>query len=218
MKWMARWIFNFLALGGARVRRSGTLPTASPVVIVANHQALLDILQVALLAEPFVPAFVTRKRYARFVPLVSESMRMLGCPLVDPTGDPWGALEAVREGARTLPHGILIFPEGHRSRDGEVLPFRRAGLEAILAEKRVPVYLAVGDGFWKAGKLADLLFGVHKIDACTEALGPFEPPDDPAAIPAFITSLRARVIERLQAIRARRAESGARAAEPATAR
>lgn len=213
MKWMARWILNFLALGGARVRRSGRIPTESPVLIVANHQSLLDILQVALLAEPFVPAFVARKRYARFVPLVSESMRLLGCPIVDPQADPRGALRAVEETARGLPHGILIFPEGHRSRDGEILPFRRAGLLALLKAKRVPVYLAVGDGLWKAGRFRDLLFKVHAIDARTEALGPFEPPADPAELPRFIQTLRERTVERLRAIRAQRAESRAPAAE-----
>ena len=213
MKWMARWIFNFLTLGGARFRRSGRVPTDSPVVIVANHQSLLDILQVTLLAEPFVPAFVTRKRYARFVPLVSESIRMLGCPLVDPKAHPRGALEALREGARRLPHGILIFPEGHRSRDGEILPFRRAGLEALLAQRRVPVYLAVGDGLWKAGRFLDLVFRVHEIDACTEAFGPFDPPADPAELPRFINTLRERMVERIRAIRARRAESRNPAAE-----
>src|SRR6266571_1287512 len=213
MKWMARWIFNFLALGGARVRRSGSVPTESPVVIVANHQSLLDILQVTLLADPFVPAFVTRKRYARFVPLVSESMRMLGCPLVDPRADPKGALEALREGARRLPHGILIFPEGHRSRDGEIQPFRRAGLLALLAERPLPVYLAVGDGLFKAGRFLDLLFRVPEIDACTEAFGPFDPPVDPAELPRFISSLRELMVERLRAMRGSRGESRDPAAE-----
>lgn len=218
MKWMCRWILKFLALGGARVRRSGILPTASPVVIVANHQALLDIVQITLMAEPFVPAFVTRTRYARFVPLVSASVRMLGCPLVDPKRDPKGAVEAVREGVRTLPNSLLIFPEGHRSRDGGVLPFRRAGLEAALTERRLPVYMAVGDGSWKAGRFTDLLFGVHKIDAYTEALGPFEPPADPAMIPAFIKMLREHMIERLQAVRAGQTEGRPAEAEPVSAR
>ena len=213
MKWMARWILNFLTLGGARFRRAGGVPTGSPVLIVANHQSLLDILQVALLAEPFVPAFVTRKRYARFVPLVSATMRLLGCPIVDPKGDPRGALRAMDEAARGLPHGILIFPEGHRTRDGEILPFRRAGLLSLLEAKRAPVYLAVGDGLWKAGRFLDLLFKVHEIDAGTEALGPFEPPPDAADLPLFIQTLRQRMVERLRAIRAERAESRAPAAE-----
>src|SRR6266581_4019418 len=117
MKWMARWIFNFLTLGGARVRRSGSVPTESPVVIVANHQSLLDILQVTLLAEPFVPAFVARKRYARFVPLVSESIRMLGCPLVDPKADPRGEGPAHPPGRPRSPgwHRPLSREGGHRA-------------------------------------------------------------------------------------------------------
>jgi len=216
MKWMSRWILRFLSLGGARFRRSGLLPTAEPVVVVANHQGLIDILQITLLAEPFVPAFVTRRRYQRFVPLVSESLRLLGAPVVDPGRDPHAALEAIREGARTLPHGIMIFPEGHRSRDGEIRPFRRSGLEAILEARPAPVYLVVGDGLWKAGRLLEMLFAVHRIDAATEAFGPFEPPDDPAAVPAFITGLRERMVERLRDMRSRRAVGGSPAGLPAT--
>ena len=105
----------------------GRVPTAEPVLIVANHQSLTDILQITLMSTPGVPAFVARRRYERFVPLVSASVRMLGCPIVDPKRDPEGSVEAIRRGARELPHGLIIFPEGHRSRDGEVLPFRAAG-------------------------------------------------------------------------------------------
>jgi 1-acyl-sn-glycerol-3-phosphate acyltransferase len=216
MKWMCRWIFRLLSMGGARFRRVGTLPTGSPVVIVANHQALLDIVQITLMAEPFVPGFVTRKRYGRWVPLVSESLRLLGAPLVEPRGDPRGSLTTIREAVRSLPHGILIFPEGHRSRTGEILPWKRAGLEAALTEARRPVYLVVGDGFWKAGKLVDMLFAVHKIDAYTEALGPFEPPADPGELPAFIAMLRERMVERLQVIRGR-TEGRPAEAQPAPA-
>ena len=50
MKWMCRWIVRLLALGGARLRRFGTLPTHSPVVIVANHQGLHDIVQITTIA------------------------------------------------------------------------------------------------------------------------------------------------------------------------
>jgi 1-acyl-sn-glycerol-3-phosphate acyltransferase len=217
MKWICRWIVWILAQGGARVRRFGTLPTSSPVIIVANHQSLLDIVQITLMAEPLVPAFVTRKRYARFVPLVAASVRMLGCPLVDPKRDPRGAVEAVRQGVRALPNGILIFPEGHRSRSGEILPFRRSGLEAALLEKRLPVYMAVGDGSWKAATFLDLLFGVHKIDAYTEAFGPFEPPADPEELPAFIKMLREQMIERLQAIRTGQTQGRPVEAEPVPA-
>jgi 1-acyl-sn-glycerol-3-phosphate acyltransferase len=203
MKWMSAAIFALLRLGGAHVRREGTLHTASPVLVVANHQALLDICQITLMARPRVPAFVTRRRYARFVPLVSACIRLLGSPIVDPKRDPRGALEAVRKGARELPHGMVIFPEGHRSRDGEIRPFRAAGIEAILTEQRLPVYLVLNEGVWRGRRLADLLFRVHLIDAYSEVMGPFEPPADPAELPGFVQGLRETLVGRLAQIRGR---------------
>jgi 1-acyl-sn-glycerol-3-phosphate acyltransferase len=202
MKAMAHGIFALLRLGGAHFRRRGTLPTATPIVIVANHQSLTDILQVALLAQPRVPAYVARSRYRRFVPLVSASMRLLGCPIIDPRRDPAGAIEAVRRGARELPHGLLIFPESHRSVDGAIRPFRTAGLEAMLRERRDPVYLVVNDGVWRVRRLADLLFRAHLIDARSEAFGPFDPPLDDARLPDFIAGLRTRLVDRLAEMRA----------------
>lgn len=197
MKAICHGIFGLLRLGGARVRRRGTLPTATPVVVVANHQALLDICQVTLLAHPRVPAFVARRRYARFVPLVSACIRLLGCPVVDPKRDAAGAVEAVRRGARELPHGMLIFPEGHRSVDGAVRPFRATGLEAALRERRTPVYLVANDGVWRVRRFADLLFRVHLIDAWSEVMGPYEPPADDAGLPDFIAGLRQALVDRL---------------------
>jgi 1-acyl-sn-glycerol-3-phosphate acyltransferase len=202
MKAICVGIVSLLRLGGAHLRRVGRLPTAQPVLIVANHQSLIDIVQVTLLATPRVAAFVPRRRYARFVPLVSACIRLLGCPIVDPRRDPDGAVATIRRGARELPHGLMIFPEGHRSRDGRIQPFRPAGALAILEERATPVYLVLNDGAWRVARLSDLLFRVHLIDAYAEVLGPFEPPSDPAQRPAFIQTLRNTLVARLEAHRA----------------
>lgn len=197
MKPMAAGILSLLRLGGARFRRIGSLPTAEPVLIVGNHQSLLEILQVTLMAQPRVPAFVTRRRYRRFIPLVSASIRMLGCPIVDPKRDPVGSVQAIQRAARELPHGILIFPEGHRSRDGQILPFRSSGFVSILRERSQPVYLLLNEGTFRVRRFVDLLFRVHLIDAVSEVIGPFQPPSDPEALPAFLAELRTRLVDRL---------------------
>jgi 1-acyl-sn-glycerol-3-phosphate acyltransferase len=202
MKWMARNIFRLLEVGGARIRRTGRLPTHDPVLIISNHQSLLDILQVTLLGDPFVPAFVTRTRYGRFVPLVSTSVRMLGSPIIDPRGDPRGALDIIKKTARELRHGILIFPEGHRTRDGELRPFRSAGLQAILEDKPTPVFLVVNEGTWQVRRLADTLFNLPLVDARSEVLGPFSPPASVDEVPAFINQMRDTIAARLHEIRA----------------
>jgi 1-acyl-sn-glycerol-3-phosphate acyltransferase len=197
MKGICHGISGLLTLGGARIRRVGTVPTASPVLVVANHQSLLDIVQITLLSRPGVPAFVTRTRYGRFIPLVSACVRLLGGPLIDPRGDPRGAVRAIRAAASGLPHGMIIFPEGHRTPDGSILPFRTSGIEAALGEKRTPVHLVLNDGVWRVRRFADLLFRVHLIDAVASASGPYEPPDDPAQLPAFVQELRGTLVAQL---------------------
>jgi len=202
MKWISRNIQRLLTLGGARFRRRGQVPTAGPVLVIANHQGLVDITQITLLSHPRVPAFVSRRRYARFDPLVSQCIRLLGSPIVDPKRDPAASVAEIRRGARELPHGILIFPEGHRSADGSIRAFRSAGVDAILRERRTPVYLVLNEGIWRTRRFVDLLFRVHQIDAVSEVIGPFEPPEDPAETPEFLKGLRQRLVDRLAEIRA----------------
>lgn len=208
MKMMSAGIWLCLRIGGARVRRHGRVPTAEPVFVVANHQSLTDILQITLMSTPLVPAFVTRTRYQRWIPLVSTSARLIGSPFVDPRRDPGGAVAKIEHAARELENGVLIFPEGHRSRDGEILPFRGTGLETMLRARPLPVWLVLNDGVYRVASFADLLFRVHLIDAYSEAMGPFAPPADPAAYPAFVRELRERLVARLEAHRRERAAAG----------
>ena len=54
--------------------------------------------------------------------------------LLDPRRDAAGSVRAIERAAETERHGLLIFPEGHRMLDGQVLAFH-------------PVYLALAVGF-----------------------------------------------------------------------
>jgi 1-acyl-sn-glycerol-3-phosphate acyltransferase len=207
MKLMSRGILGLLALGGARFRRSGRIPTDGPVLIVMNHQSLIDIPTATLMAEPNVPAFVTRRRYRRFIPSVSPAIRLLDSPIVDPENDPRGAIEQLRRAATTHHAGLLIFPEGHRTSDGEVQPFRTAGLKAILAARRMPVYLVVSDGVWKSRRFFDFVFSIPRIRGEAEVLGPFEPPADDDDLVPFIRQLRERLVAQLHEMRRRQADA-----------
>jgi 1-acyl-sn-glycerol-3-phosphate acyltransferase len=203
MKVMSRGIVGLFALGGARFRRTGTIPTGQAALILMNHQSLLDIPTVTLMSHPNVPAFVTRRRYARFIPSISPAIRLLDCPLVDPKRDPRGALRAVRAAAPAHEAGLLIYPEGHRTTDGELRPFRSAGVVAVLEARRMPVYLVVTDGFWKSRRFVDFVRGVPDIRGETEVLGPFEPPASDAELPAFVQGLRDRLAGHLALMRTR---------------
>jgi 1-acyl-sn-glycerol-3-phosphate acyltransferase len=154
------------------------------------------------------PAFVTRRRYAYGIPLISPCIRLLGSPIVDPKRDPRGSVAAVRERAALERHALLIFPEGHRTKDGEIRPFKLAGIQAILAARPLPVYVVVTDGLWVSRRLVDFVFNVHRIRGQTEVLGPLASPASEAEIPAFADGIRQLMIAHLAGMRERgRAEA-----------
>jgi len=199
---LTRAVLASLRLGGARFRFIGRIPTDAPCIVIGNHQSLLDPGVLIAMCHPWVPAFVARSRYAS-VPVIGTAMGWVGCPSIDPTRDARGAVAAVAAAAARLEHGILIFPEGHRTLDGEVRPFRTSGLVAMLTTRRVPVYLAVTDGLWINRTLADVVFNVHKMHGETEILGPFAAPEDAEAIPAFIDGLHDTIVGHLGLMRRR---------------
>ena len=201
MRVMSAGILGLLRLGGARAVRNGTLPTEGPVLALMNHQSLVDICTVSLLGRPYVPWFVSRRRYGRFVPTIAFCQRLLGCPIIEPS-DRRAALATLADAARRQDHGIVIFPEGHRTRDGEIGPFHAAGAQVILRERPVPVYLVVTDGFWTARRLVDFVFNIHRIDGRTEILGPFPPPE-PGRIAPFVEEMREKMVAQLHAMRER---------------
>jgi 1-acyl-sn-glycerol-3-phosphate acyltransferase len=203
---MSHGILFCMRMGGATLRRSGTVPTASPVLVLMNHQSLLDIPTVGLMSWPLVPWFVTRNRYHYGVPAVSPCLRLMGCPVIDPN-DPRGSLRTMKKAARALEHGMLIFAEGHRTLDGEIQPFQTAGVLTVLRERRLPVYVVVTDGFWSARRLVDFVLGVANIKGETEVLGLFEPPADADALPAFVESLHEAMVAHLALMRGRRGDN-----------
>jgi 1-acyl-sn-glycerol-3-phosphate acyltransferase len=142
---------------------------------------------------------VARRRYGRFVPAVSLCIRLLGSPLIDPDNRK-ETLRVLRQSMRDQAHGILIFPEGHRTRDGEIQEFHTAGLEIMLRERRVPVYVVVTDGFWTCRRFVDFLFNIDRIDGRTEVLGPFDPPAEGDLKP-FVERLREEMVGRLRQMR-----------------
>lgn len=199
MKGMSRGILALIRAAGGRARRTGTIPTNDPCLIIMNHQSLLDIPTATLMAEPYVCRFIARRRYGRYVPSISFCMRLLGCPLIDPENRK-ASLRALREAARDQPHGILVFPEGHRTGDGQIQAFQTAGLEIMLRERPLPVYIVVTDGFWTCRRFADFAFNIARIDGRTEVAGPFLPPADRDFGP-FLEGLRQEMADRLRRMR-----------------
>jgi len=187
-----------------RLRVQGEIPAGCHVVVM-NHQSLLDIPVVhAQMKDPY-PLIPTRALYAKGIPGISLLIRMGRYPLVRQTQDSRrDDLRAIARAAESVARGeqsLVIFPEGHRTRDGEIGPFMRAGLRIVLQRAKRPVYLMVLDGLWRARTTADTLFHFAGSRAELRILGPIPLPEDDD-YDAFIDRLHARMTEELRAIRA----------------
>lgn len=205
--WLRAWARIALdgiarGVGGARIGALPTIPGREGVLILMNHQSLLDIPIAVRATRGRYPAIVTRKRYARGIPLVSFMLRLYEFPLVEPGARSREQLDALAEIARTCERPLMLFPEGHRTRDGEIRDFRKGGLESILAQRTWDVHVLVGDGFWQCARLTDYVARIGAVRGRVEHAGPFEFDPERDNVPAFTERMRTVMCETLARMRA----------------
>lgn len=213
----------FSKVGGARLSApERVIPSGPGTLIVMNHQSLLDIPLVVGTVRDGYPRIVTRRRYYRFIPLISHMVRLYQYPVVDPRAKAdqlRQTLVSLSEAAVDSDVPIAIFPEGTRTKDGEIGRFRTRGLAALLAEREWTVHVFVVDGFWKVSKFKHFFSGMAHISGSSAYLGSMEwvsPGSDPLP---FIDAIRDGMIAGLNALRAGSDPAGRlRAPDPSTER
>lgn len=168
--WLAiTWPFvRFRREGLAR----GTLP--EPCILVVNHLSFFDTYFMGGLPI-FDVAFAVRSWPFRMF-WYAAFMRLAG--YLDVEGDDWQtSLEACR---RTIGRGgsILFFPEGHRSRDGQLQPFYSGAFRVAqeLDVPLVPLCLSGTDRLLPPGR-----FWLRPGPVRLRALAPLAPANYPGA-------------------------------------
>jgi 1-acyl-sn-glycerol-3-phosphate acyltransferase len=159
-------------LAGARFDIDFRVACEPGVLILMNHQSILDIPVCHAIVADGYPQMVAHHRYWRGIPLISQVMRVCRHIPVHP-----GRRETGREqlllAARAADHPVVIFPEGHRTRDGEIRPWKRAGLEAFLSARPWTVYVVVVDGLWTSARITNFMRNIVRVRCRAEGVGPF---------------------------------------------
>src|SRR5881397_1807210 len=139
------WARDLLDAAGTPVRVEGLerIPRDRPVVYASNHSSMFDIWALAA-TLPGSVRFVAKQELFK-IPLLGGAMRAVGHIPIDRAARK-KAFEAYDEAAHTIREGtssIVVFPEGTRSRTGELLPFKNApfGLAIAAQVPIVPVYV-----------------------------------------------------------------------------
>ena len=133
------WGKMLLAMANTRVEIVGAenVLTGKPQIFMANHQSDFDVLIVlAHLQGQF--RWIVKKELFQ-IPLFGRAMRGAGYIEID-RGNREQAMESIEKAAAKIREGksVMSFPEGTRSRDGRIKPFKQ-GMFYLAIKSGVPI-------------------------------------------------------------------------------
>ncbi|MDR3312396.1 MAG: 1-acyl-sn-glycerol-3-phosphate acyltransferase [Spirochaetaceae bacterium] len=152
---VARRMLNF------RVASSPDFTDVLPrhCLVISNHQSLLDIPLFMTFFSGRRLRFVAKQELAQGVPLISDVLRIQDHCIIPRTGDTGTAMERLDSFAdRIVDQGLfgVIFPEGTRSRDGNMCRFYAAGFRRILTRRPMPVVACALEGSYRFATLGSV--------------------------------------------------------------
>lgn len=134
-------VLNFLFIKGfymlgCRPKFSGfeNIPDNRPVIIVSNHQSMYDIPAVIWGFRKYYPRFIAKMELGRNVPSISINLKHGKSALIDRKNGSQSIKEILKLGKliEANKQAACIFPEGTRSKTGELRKFMSAGVGTLL--------------------------------------------------------------------------------------
>jgi len=150
------FLLRCLNILGTRFKLSFTepLPEKASLIVVANHQSTYDIPPLIWYLRKHHLKFVSKKELGKGIPSVSFNLRYGGSVLID-RKDRTQALSQIKAFATNISEkqwGVVIFPEGTRSKKGLTKPFQKGGLSLLI--KNMPGAYIVPVSIKNSWKLA----------------------------------------------------------------
>lgn len=134
-----KWMGDLLKIAGCKVNVRGieNIPKGQTVLFVCNHQSNFDI-PLMITTLPGKKGFIAKIETLK-LPFVRDWMRFMRCVFMD-RSDLRKQVKSISEGIEILKsgHSMVLFPEGTRSPDGELLDFKAGGFK-LATKSGVPI-------------------------------------------------------------------------------
>jgi 1-acyl-sn-glycerol-3-phosphate acyltransferase len=153
------------------------LPLNRPMIFIANHQSLLDIPPLIYNLRKYHAKFISKIELTKGVPSISFNLKYGGGANIDRNDPRQSLMEMGKLGTRMKENkwSAIIFPEGTRSKTGNVKPFQAGGIAIII--KKCPDALLVPIAINNSWKM--IRYGLYPLNTFTsmtwEVLEPIEP-------------------------------------------
>jgi 1-acyl-sn-glycerol-3-phosphate acyltransferase len=168
MAWIAKYFWSpfVIPLLGGRIRTEGLekIDPKQSYLIMGNHNSFIDI-PVLFKTMPFYTYFIAKKELKK-IPLLGWYIGAYGMIYID-RSDSSKAKASIVKAADLVSKGkhIIIFPEGTKSKDGKIGPFKKGGFH--LAEQAqvpiLPIKIEGAHKVWPNKKPFKLGFGKIKM-------------------------------------------------------
>jgi 1-acyl-sn-glycerol-3-phosphate acyltransferase len=172
------WALSLIPVSGCKVTVTGRekIPKKGGVCFVSNHSGYFDIiLMLAFCGRPF--GFIAKKELI-FVPFINAWVFMLGGQFID-RKNVRKAIKTINKGVQRIKKGggMIIFPEGHRSKEKRLLPFHPGSLKLATQAEAVIVPVAIEgsyDVFEKNNKVVKASAKITFLDPIDTAKLPLD--------------------------------------------
>jgi 1-acyl-sn-glycerol-3-phosphate acyltransferase len=138
------WSRILLAVAGVKLEvvQHAPLDRKRPYIVMANHASMIDIWAV-FLAVPVSLRFIAKKQLGA-IPLFGWAMQAGRFIFID-RQNAASARRSIAEASRRIGAGqsVVIFPEGTRTRDGRLNPFKKGGFHLALESRAEIVPVAI---------------------------------------------------------------------------
>jgi len=166
-------------LNTAEVEFKAEIPQGKPIIFVANHQGIFDVIGMGWFLRNYHLKYVSKIELGKGIPSVSYNLHHGGSVLID-RKDPKQALPALKKMGEYIHannRSTVIYPEGTRSRDGKPGSFTPNGLKILCkyAPNALVVPISINNS-WKIFQYGGfplgignrLKFTIHKPIAVNE--------------------------------------------------
>ena len=139
---------------GARLDVRGEIPPGR-FVVVSNHQSTADVAILPWALRSLNLKFVAKEQLGRRIPTVSMALTHWGSALIsrEATRQDIVRMKAMTRELDYWDGSVVVFPEGTRSRDGRLLPYKAAAVRIVAQESGLPILPVVIDGTHVASDL-----------------------------------------------------------------
>lgn len=144
-------IIRFISGVSVDVYGKENIPSDTPVLYIGNHNGFFDIL-IGYLEIPTLMGFIAKKEFKK-IPGLNWWMHLVNCLFLD-REDPREGLKIILQASDDIKSGIsiFVFPEGTRSKTGEMGEFKD-GTFKIATKSKCPIipvaFTGTADAFEK---------------------------------------------------------------------